>query len=399
MNILSQVKTFLSDILTVVAAEARAIVRDEGVFLFVAVVPLFYPLLYSWIYNNEVVREVPVAVVDASHSSTSREFVRRYDASPDVRVAYFCTSIDEARRLMAKQEVNGIIYLPEDMAKRLNRMEQTTVSVYCDMSLMLAYKAVYSSATAVASLMGSEVQIKLSGNYTNRENEIATQPLKYEEVSMFNPTGGYGNFILPGVLMLIIQQTMLLGIGMMYSTRRERGYLIPTSAQPILQHSHPLLSVFTGRTLVFLLLYAVSSAYLLLAIPMMFHFVQILQAGSFFTFVLPYLLACIFFAMTVACLLRQREDVMIMVVFTSVVFLFLSGVSWPQSNIPPFWRAFACLFPSTFGIQGFVKMNTMGALIGDIAYECKALWIQTIVYGLLAFWLLRRTSRQFINSK
>ena len=122
MNILSQVKTFLSDILTVVAAEARAIVRDEGVFLFVAVVPLFYPLLYSWIYNNEVVREVPVAVVDASHSSTSREFVRRYDASPDVRVAYFCTSIDEARRLMAKQEVNGIIYLPEDMAKRLNRM-------------------------------------------------------------------------------------------------------------------------------------------------------------------------------------------------------------------------------------------------------------------------------------
>lgn len=399
MNILSQVKTFLSDILTVVAAEARAIVRDEGVFLFVAVVPLFYPLLYSWIYNNEVVRKVPVAVVDASHSSTSREFVRRYDASPDVRVAYFCTSIEEARRLMAQQEVNGIIYLPEDMAKRLNRMEQTTVSVYCDMSLMLAYKAVYSSATAVASLMGSEVQIKLSGNYTNRENEIATQPLKYEEVSMFNPTGGYGNFILPGVLMLIIQQTMLLGIGMMYSTRRERGYLIPTAAQPILQHSHPLLSVFTGRTLLFLLLYAVSSAYLLLAIPMMFHFVQILQAGSFFTFVLPYLLACIFFAMMVACLLRQREDVMIMVVFTSVVFLFLSGVSWPQSNIPPFWRAFACLFPSTFGIQGFVKMNTMGALIGDIAYECKALWIQTIVYGLLAFWLLRRTSHQFINSK
>lgn len=399
MNILSQVKTFLSDILTVVAAEARAIVRDEGVFLFVAVVPLFYPLLYSWIYNNEVVREVPVAVVDASHSSTSREFVRRYDASPDVRVAYFCTSIEEARRLMAQQEVNGIIYLPEDMAKRLNRMEQTTVSVYCDMSLMLAYKAVYSSATAVASLMGSEVQIKLSGNYTNRENEIATQPLKYEEVSMFNPTGGYGNFILPGVLMLIIQQTMLLGIGMMYSTRRERGYLIPTAAQPILQHSHPLLSVFTGRSLLFLLLYAVSSAYLLLAIPMMFHFVQILQPGSFFIFVLPYLLACIFFAMTVACLLRQREDVMIMVVFTSVVFLFFSGVSWPQSNIPPFWRAFACLFPSTFGIQGFVKMNTMGALIGDIAYECKALWIQTIVYGLLAFWLLRRTSRQFINSK
>ena len=140
MNMFDKIKQFLSDIFCSFYSEARTIVRDEGVVLFMLFVPLFYPILYSWIYNNEVVREVPVAVVDASHSALSREFVRRYDASPDVKVAYFCNSIEEARRLVAKQEVNGIVYLPEDLSKRLNRMEQATVSVYCDMSLMLAYR-------------------------------------------------------------------------------------------------------------------------------------------------------------------------------------------------------------------------------------------------------------------
>lgn len=394
MRILSTIKTFLADILCTACAEARAIIRDEGVLLFVVALPLFYPILYSWIYNNEVTHEVPVAVVDASHSSTSREFVRRYDASPDVRVAYFCNSLDEARRLVASQEVNGIVYLPEDMDTRLNRMQPATVSIYCDMSLMLAYKAIYSTATSVAGIMNSRIQIRLSGNATDREDQISTQPLKYEEVPMFNPTGGYGNFILPGVLALILQQTLLLGIGMLYATRNERRQPFAPACGTAVGHAFGWFRLMTGRTLCFLLLYSMLTAYVLLAIPKMFSFVQLLHPGDLVAFVLPYLLACMFMSMSLGAVLRQREDVMLVVVFTSVPLLFMSGVSWPQSNIPAFWRAAACLFPSTFGIQGFVKLNTMGAVITDIAPECKALWIQAGVYFCIAALLLRRMMRR-----
>lgn len=51
-------------------------IKDEGVLIFFILVPLGYPLLYSWIYNNEVVRDVPVAIVDMSHSQESRKFIR-----------------------------------------------------------------------------------------------------------------------------------------------------------------------------------------------------------------------------------------------------------------------------------------------------------------------------------
>lgn len=116
--------------------------HDEGVLIFCILVPLGYPLLYSWIYNNEVVREVDTAIVDLSHSHTSREFIRDYDASPDVKATYYCNSLDEAKQLVQRQAVHGIVYIPADFDTKLNRGEQAHVGVYCDMSLMLTYKAI-----------------------------------------------------------------------------------------------------------------------------------------------------------------------------------------------------------------------------------------------------------------
>ena len=99
-------------------------IKDEGVLIFFVLVPLLYPLLYSWIYNNEVVRNVPVVVVDQSHTATSRQFVRMVNASPDVEVAYYCNSLPEAKTVVEQQNANGIIYLPKNFEQTLNRGEQ-----------------------------------------------------------------------------------------------------------------------------------------------------------------------------------------------------------------------------------------------------------------------------------
>ena len=182
-----------------------------------------YPLLYSWIYNNETVHEVPVVVVDQSKSQESRQFIRMCDASADVKVACYAVNLDEAKSLVGRQVVKGIYYIPEDFATRLNRMEQSTISVYCDMSLMLTYKAIYQTALAVTTGMGTAIKKQISGNYTARDDLVSTSPLKIEEVSVFNPTGGYGSSVIPAVLMLIIQQTLALGVGMAAGTARERN--------------------------------------------------------------------------------------------------------------------------------------------------------------------------------
>ena len=164
MSIFHKIYNWLQDAAYVWRYEMKQMVRDEGVLLFCLVVPLLYPLVYSWIYNNEVIHEVPVAVVDLSHSHQSRQFIRMCDASPDVHVAYYAADLDDAQSLVSRQIVKGIYYIPADFATHLNRMEQGTVSVYCDMALMLTYKAIYQTAMAVSQEMGAEIQKKLSGN-------------------------------------------------------------------------------------------------------------------------------------------------------------------------------------------------------------------------------------------
>lgn len=385
--------TYIIDVAKVWMHEYKQIFKDEGTLLFVILVPLLYPVLYSWIYNNEVVKEVPVAVVDCSHSAMAREFVRHCDASSDVKVAYRCNSLEEAKDLVGHQKVYGVIYMPEDFGTRLGRMEQAHVSVYCNMGLMLTYKAIFQTCTAVAADLNSRIQIELSGAYTAREGELTASPINVRDVPMFNNTGGYGNFILPGVLVLVLQQVLLLGIGMAYGTSYEKHGFV--RLKPMLERNFGLSRIMVGRTLGFLVLFVMLSAWVLLAIPRIFNFVHIMHRGEFLLFTVPYLLACIFFAITFSFIVRQRENVMLLVVFTSVPFLFMSGVSWPKSNIPEIWQLTSCLFPSTFGIQGFVKLNTMGCLFSDIWPEIKALWMQVIVYGALATlvtrWQVRRS--------
>lgn len=377
-TLFNRIREGVKDMCYIWAKEMRQTITDEGVLIFFLIVPILYPLLYSWAYSGEVVREVPVAIVDLSHSHQSRQFIRQFDASPDTKAAYYCNSIEEARQLVGKQVVHGVLYFPPDFQTLTNRMEQAHVSVYCDMSLMLTYKAIFQTAQAVANDMNTKLQIARTGNLTAREDEISTQPLAFDEVPVFNPTGGYGSFLIPSVLMLVIQQTLLLGIGLAAGTARESNRY--RDLVPISRHYNGVFRIVLGKSLAYFMIFAVIAAYLSVIVPRIFGFTTLLSAGSLAALLVPYILSCIFFGMMLSCLVRYRENVLLLVVFTTVPFLFLAGVSWPQSSIPGAWRGIATLIPSTFGIRGFVRLNTMGASLADIRLEYQALWIQTVVY-------------------
>lgn len=96
------------------------------------------------------------------------------------------------------------------------------------------------------------------------------------------------------------------------------------------------------------------------------------------------------FAMTCSIFIHHREACMMIYVFTSVPLLFISGISWPGTAIPKFWEVVSWLFPSTFGINGFVRINNMGATLTDVLTEYRVLWIQTGVYFLTTCIVYRR---------
>lgn len=370
----------ITDLFYIWWQELKAVVKDQGVLIFFILVPLGYPLLYTFIYNNETVHEVPAAVVDNNRSSLSREYLRLVDAGPDLHLVSHCSDIEEAKTLMKEGKVYGIIFIPESFSRDIAKGIQTRVTIYCDMSGMLYYKAMLTANTNASLIMNKQIKIERSGNTTDRQDEVSAAPITYEDISLFNPQNGFASFLIPAVLILIIQQTLLLGVGLSAGTARENNRF--RDLVPMSRHYHGTLRIVLGKSLTYFMLYAVTSAYMLCLVPKLFSLVQIAQAGTLTAFMLPYLLACIFFAMTCSIFIHHREACMLIYVFTSVPLLFISGISWPGAAIPEYWKVVSWIFPSTFGINGFVRINNMGVTLPDVLTEYRALWIQAGVYFL-----------------
>lgn len=358
--------------------ELRNVVKDQGVLIFFFLVPLGYPLLYTFIYNEEVVREVPVAVVDDCRSALSREYVRHLDASPDVKVISHCSDMAEAKSLVRHREAYGVVRIPRDFSRCIMTGQQAHVSAYADMSGMLYYKSVLTANTNVSLDMNARIKVERAGGSTAEQDKVTEHPIAYEEVSLFNPQNGFATFLIPAVLILIIQQTLLLGVGMAAGTAREKNRF--HTLLPIERHHTGLLRIVQGKAFAYLLVYIPISVYVLGVVPRIFSLNQIGDPRDMAFFVVPFLLACIFFAMTVSAFVRNREMCIMLIVFSSVPLLFISGISWPGSAVPPFWQAVSYAFPSTFGIHGFVAMNNMGARLLDVRHDWNLLWVQAVVY-------------------
>ena len=361
--------------------ELRNMVRDRGVLIFFFVVPLGYPLLYAFIYTNEVVRDVPVAVVDDCRSTQSREYLRHLDATADVRIVSYCANMPEAQRLVRHREAYGVVHVPRDFSLRLACGEQAYVSAYADMSGMLYYKSVLSANTNVSLAMNARIKVQRAGGTTAQQDQVAEHPIAYEEVSLYNPQNGFATFLIPAVLMLIIQQTLALGVGMAAGTAREHNRF--RNLTPIERHHTGLLRIVGGKALAYLLVYIPLCVYVLGVVPRLFRLNQLGNPLDLAYFILPYLFACIFFAMTVSAFIRHREWSIMLIVFSSVPLLFISGISWPGSAIPPVWKAVSYIFPSTFGIHGFVAINNMGVRLVDVRGDWEMLWVQALIYGIV----------------
>ena len=369
--------------------ELKTALTDSGVLIFFLLVPLAYPLLYTFIYTNEIVTEVPVAVVDDNHSSTSRDYLRRVDATPDVKIISHCSSMEEAQQLVKERNAYGIIYIPADFSNALMTGKQTSVKIYSDMGGLLYYKALLTSNTNASLEMNADIKIARAGNTTVEQDKVTERPIAYKEVSIYNPQNGFASFLIPAVLILIIQQTLVLGIGMAAGTAREHNRF--RELTPVSRQQTGLMRIVLGKSSAYLLIYMPIAVYVLGVVPQLFSLNQIGNIGTMALFIVPYLLACIFFAMTLSGLVKRRETCILLFVFSSVPLLFISGVSWPGSALPKFWLYASYLFPSTFGINGFLKINNMGANLIDVRPEWAMLWGQAIIYFCVTVLIYRQS--------
>ncbi len=369
--------------------EAYHVFHDEGVILYFFFLTLGYPIIYTLIYNPEVLENIPIAVVDYDRSTQSRELARMVNATQGMEVFDYAANMQEARQLMNEHKVYGILEIPDNYGKRLGRNEQGVVTFYSEMSLLLRFRTFVSALTDVQLAAGTQVRQGTVDLIGLPAQDMNSMPVESEALMLGDPTQGFASFIIPGILVLILQQSMLLGVTMLAAGVKERrrrfGGLDPTTVQ-----AGPLTTIW-GKTLCYVILYIPVSIYALDLVPMMFNLPHIGDIRQIMLFILPLLIASSFLGQTISVFVTERESSLLVIVFTSVVFLFLSGLTWPRYAMNDLWRWVGDAIPATWGVEGFVRMNSNGSPLWEESHPYLMLWLLAGVYMVTAYIVTRFT--------
>ncbi|MCC8088311.1 MAG: ABC transporter permease [Rikenellaceae bacterium] len=374
----------LREFFSIFRTEIKYIFSDSGVILIMFGAVIIYSTVYSFAYSTEVLRDVPVAVVNNDNTQESREFIRKLDATPNIDVAYAAPSLDEAKDLFLARKVYGIIVIPHDFAKDIYSGITTDVVIYADGSYLLIYKQVLNDLTNTVLYNNAQIKaLRLMQKGAGMEQALAvSNPVIPGIQSTFNPYLGYGSFAMPAILILIIQQTLLIGIGMIGGTWREKNLyrkLIPEEREYL-----SALPILFGKTAAYFLsgaavmLFVFGFQYKLFHFPMNGHF------GDIAMFLLPYLLSVIFLGLAISSVLVRRENSIILILFTSIPLLMISGISVPREAMPEWLYELGKIIPSSNAINGFIRIQSAGATLREVFPEYMMLWILTGIYFLLA---------------
>ena len=366
--------------------ELKTIFSDVGVLIVFLGAVVIYSFFYPLPYLPQVLRDVPVVVVDQDKSSLSRKLIRMSDAHPFLYVTQLAGSVSEAEDWVRSGRLGGLIFIPKGFSREIARGGQATVGVYADTGYFLVYRQVMTGMVTATRTLSAGVEIRRlqAGGKTARQAMAAQRPLALITTPLFNPSEGYANYVVPAILVLILQQTLLIGIGMVGGTARENRELQAGGA------TFNAFTVISGRAAAYLILYAVNAVYYFFVVFGIYGFPQRGTPYTVMLFLFPFLLSIILLGLTLDGLFHRRETAIQALLITSLPAVFLSGFSWPVEAIPGWLRMFSFLIPSTSGIEGFLRINEMGATLHDVRWEWLVLWGLCILYYLLASCSLRR---------
>ena len=379
-------------VLKVCGRELMLVFRDEGVVIFFLLLNAVYPVLYSLIYNPEVVRNEPVVVVDDNRTAMSRDLIRRMDATQEVAIIGYAANMEEAQQAMHSKQCYGVLHVPRDFGQCVTRGEQGHISLYCDMSVMMRYKAMFTALTNVTQAMGNERLAAKVEPVLNMSGSI----IESRQVPVGNPAMGIASAVLLFILPLVLQQSMILGIAMLHGgsieRRRRNGGIDPLAIE-----AGPAATII-GKMMCHQIIYVLPVIYVLHYVPLMFGFPQYGDLLHIICLAVPFIIVVSLMGQTLQAFVNERESVFLLFVFSSVVFVFLCGVSWPRYLMSRFWRVVGDCVPGMWMANGYVRMQADGAVLSQVAHEYWMLWLQVPVMFILAYLVERYINRRRYRS-
>ncbi|HVY99285.1 MAG TPA: ABC transporter permease [Dongiaceae bacterium] len=369
------------------AAEWRRVLADKGVFGLLVMAPIIYGFFYPQPYLGQLVRDVPIAVVDQDHTELSRTLIQALDADETVRVAVLSDTIAEANAALQAHRVFGVLAIPPGTAREVLKGNAAHLPAFVDSAYFLVFNRMVQGILESA----GAVTVDTLSHGARPDGSLAraalsqAQPIEVLAEPLYNPVGGYASYVVPAAFMLILQQTLLMGSAMLGGVGFEQGGRAGRRGLPAV----------IGHALAHLTLYVPALALYLVILPRLYGFSTLGGLPSLILVAIPFILAVSFLGQLVGSMVTRRETAVLVFLASGMPLFFLVGVSWPREAIPPMLQDLSRVFPSTSAIDALVRVNQMGADLHDVHRDWLALWILAAIFLAFTLAVQRLAGRRF----
>ena len=379
-------------------AEWKLFYTDPAAILLLVVAGVLYAFYYPTPYINQTVSKVPVAVVDLDHTAMSRDLIRMASAAQQIEVKSIYSEMNEAEAAMAREEIYGFMVIPEDMEKNIRAKEQVTMNIFTHGAYVMLHGAIGTAFSTCALTVGATNKVKqiALGKKVPSAKAIAMRdPIPLSIQTMFNSSGSYSNYVVPSVLVVILQQSLIIGICVLGGSRAHRRFRKKMRDRAV--ENETAECRYFGRALAYFLHYCSFILFYHCIIYNLFDFPRRGELLPMVVFSIVFLASVINLGMVVSQVFLRRESSMQLFLYLSIPILFLANFSWPSYLMPRWMVSISYILPSTFAVPAWLSIEQMGADIYEVAPKLYQLAIQAVVYLILGLLLTRARDKAKID--
>jgi ABC-2 type transport system permease protein len=353
-------------------AEWRRVIGMRGAFSLLFLAPLVYGIYYPQPYLNQILRKLPIAVVDNDLTDLSRRIVDTLDASGALSVTVRARTFVDARAAIDRGKAFAAVEIPAGTERDVLKGITAHIPVYADATYMFIFRSTASGVAAAVGALTSELVSRgaRSDGSLAQARLASLSPADVLVQPIFNPVGGYASYIVPAAFVLILQQTLLIGAAMLTGTALAKG--------------GGAFAGVLGRGIAHLTIYLPALALYLIVLPRFYGFSTLGHLPQIFGLASVFLLATSFMGQAIGAWFTKPENATLLLLATSLPQFFTTGFAWPREAIPETVLAFGQIFPADSAIDGLVRVNQLGASIWEVAHDWLGLWCLALVYFALA---------------
>ncbi len=376
----------------ILRAETKLVFTDAAIVLTIIGGVIFYSFLYPQPYAKESVSALHVSVVDLDKSDISRNIIYKLNATAQVDVVRRDMSQKDALKALEETKVRAVVIIPRDFKKKLALGMSPTVAVGADSSYFLIYGAVLEGAMRSVITESSKIKVAnlLKDNIPVSGAKRAFTPYSLNTINLFNKDNSYTQYVVPAVFILILQQTLLIGLGILGGGVNER------TKEPKYEHykKAKIYQIFLSRFIIFGTIFFIHTLFYFGFSYEFFHITHIANIYNLLSFSTIFILAVISFGIFLGSLFSSREIATAIILFSSLPLVFSAGFVWPLEAMPKYIQYLSLISPSTPAIDGFLKLNQMGADFDMVIGDYLILVLHIIIYIALAYYVVSKKQNQ-----